>query len=156
MAAKRKYTLHNLLLQFGKWILPPHGRRKDIWKVDVNRLYVPVHVSENHGIALCISFVTRSMDVFDCSGRKRYKELNVFSNLVPRIVKVFQPSRYQKDFSGSAYSVSYVSVRNMNKGACGCGVYALKFIECHSLGLELSLVNDNNIKETWHRVLWNL
>ncbi|KAG5379464.1 hypothetical protein IGI04_027306, partial [Brassica rapa subsp. trilocularis] len=86
-AGIRKYKLHHLLLQYGKGVLPPHGQTQEIWNVDVDRLYVPVHVSGNHWIALCISFVTRSIDVLDCSGRKRYKELDAFANLVPRIVK---------------------------------------------------------------------
>uniref|UniRef100_A0A0D3AQS4 Ubiquitin-like protease family profile domain-containing protein n=1 Tax=Brassica oleracea var. oleracea TaxID=109376 RepID=A0A0D3AQS4_BRAOL len=133
-AGIRKYKLHHLLLPYGKGVLPPHGRTQEIWNVDVDRLYVPVHVSGNHWIALCISFVTRSIDVFDCSGRKRYKELDAFANLVPRIVKAVQPPRYHKDFNVAAYT----------------------FIECHSLGLKLSLVNDGNIKEARHKVLWDL
>ncbi|KAF8063873.1 hypothetical protein N665_1182s0002 [Sinapis alba] len=156
LACKRKYTLHSLLLEFGKWVLPPHGRTQEIWNVDVDRLYVPVHVSGNHWIALCISFMTRSIDVFDCSGRKRYKEVDAFAHLVPRIVKAVQPTRDQKEFTVGAYTVFYVPVRKLNKSACDCGVYAVKFIECHSLGLELSLVNDDNIKEARHRILWDL
>uniref|UniRef100_A0A0D3E7T1 Ubiquitin-like protease family profile domain-containing protein n=1 Tax=Brassica oleracea var. oleracea TaxID=109376 RepID=A0A0D3E7T1_BRAOL len=39
---------------------------------------------------------------------------------------------------------------------CDCGVYTIKFIECHSLGLKLSMVNDGNIKEARHRILWDL
>ncbi|KAG5416057.1 hypothetical protein IGI04_003624, partial [Brassica rapa subsp. trilocularis] len=84
---RKSYMLHNLLLQFGKGVLPLHGRTHEIWNIDVDRLYVPVHVSGNHWIALCISFVTRSIEVFDCSGRKRYKEVDGFANLIPRIVK---------------------------------------------------------------------
>ncbi|KAG5393525.1 hypothetical protein IGI04_023488 [Brassica rapa subsp. trilocularis] len=68
---RKSYMLHNLLLQYGKGVLPPHGRTHEIWNIDVDCLYVLVHVSGNHWIALCISFVTRSIDVFDCSGRKR-------------------------------------------------------------------------------------
>ncbi|KAG2270159.1 hypothetical protein Bca52824_064714 [Brassica carinata] len=153
---RKNYTLHNLLLQYGKGVLPPHGRTEEIWNVDVDRLYVPVHVSGNHWIALCISFVTRSIDVFDCSGRKRYKELDGFANHIPRIVKAVQPTRHQKDFAIGAYTVSYVPVGKLNKSACDCGVYAVKFIECHALGLELSLLHDGNIIEARHRVLWDL
>uniref|UniRef100_A0A0D3CIU8 Ubiquitin-like protease family profile domain-containing protein n=1 Tax=Brassica oleracea var. oleracea TaxID=109376 RepID=A0A0D3CIU8_BRAOL len=129
---------------------------KKIWNINVDRLYVPVHVSGNHWIALCIIFVTRSIDVFACSGRKRYKEVDGFANLIPRIVKAGQPMRHQKDFAVGAYTVSYVPVGNLNKSACDCGVYAVKFIECHALGLELSLLHDGNIIEARHRILWDL
>uniref|UniRef100_A0A0D3APP6 Ubiquitin-like protease family profile domain-containing protein n=1 Tax=Brassica oleracea var. oleracea TaxID=109376 RepID=A0A0D3APP6_BRAOL len=153
---RKNYTLHNLLLQYGKGVLPPHCRTQEIWNVDVDRLYVHVHVSGNHWIALCISFLTRSIDVFDCSGSKRYKELDGFANLILRIVKAVQPTRHQKNFAVGAYTVSYVPVGNLNKSACGCGVYSVEFIECHALGLELSLLNDDNIIEARHRVLWDL
>uniref|UniRef100_A0A0D3CL92 Ubiquitin-like protease family profile domain-containing protein n=1 Tax=Brassica oleracea var. oleracea TaxID=109376 RepID=A0A0D3CL92_BRAOL len=115
---------------YGKGVLPPHGRTHEIWNIDVDRLYVPVH------------------------GRKRYKEVDGFANLIPRIVKAVQPMRHQKDFS--AYTVFYVPVGNLNKSACDCGVYAVKFIECHALGLELSLLHDGNIIEARHRILWDL
>ncbi|WZZ69383.1 hypothetical protein YC2023_080753 [Brassica napus] len=101
-------------------------------------------------------FVTRSIEVFDCSGKKRYKEVDGFANLIPRIVKAVQPMRHQKDFAVGAYTVSYVPVGNLNKSACDCGVYAVKFIECHALGLELSLLHDGNIIEARHRILWDL
>ncbi|WZZ03761.1 hypothetical protein YC2023_089682 [Brassica napus] len=101
-------------------------------------------------------FMTRSIEVFDCSGRKRYKEVDGFANLIPRIVKAVQPMRHQKDFAVGAYTVSYVPVGNLNKSACDCGVYAVKFIECHALGLELSLLHDGNIIEACHGILWDL
>ncbi|KAG2255772.1 hypothetical protein Bca52824_075066 [Brassica carinata] len=117
---------------YGKGVLPPHGRTHEIWNIDVDRLYVPVH------------------------GRKRYKEVDGFANLIPRIVKAVQPMRHQKDFTVGAYTVSYVPIGNLNKSACDCGVYAVKFIECHALGLELSLLHDGNIIEARHRILWDL
>ncbi|ESQ27995.1 hypothetical protein EUTSA_v10019487mg [Eutrema salsugineum] len=44
------------------------------------------------------------------------------------------------------YTVKYVPMRlGINRSSCDCGVYALKFIECHMLGLQLSLLNDDNI-----------
>lgn len=62
----------------------------------------------------------------------------------------------EQDGKIGAYTVSYVHVGNLNKSACDCGVYAVKFIECHALGLQLSLLNDDNIIEARHRVLWDL
>lgn len=42
----RKYKLHNLL--YGKGVLPPHRRIEEIWNVDVDQLYIPVHVIGSH------------------------------------------------------------------------------------------------------------
>ncbi|CAN7084083.1 unnamed protein product [Brassica oleracea var. botrytis] len=37
-----------------------------------------------------------------------------------------------------------------------CGAYSLKFIECHLLGLDFSLVNDENIQEAQHKIVFDL
>ncbi|KAF3533834.1 hypothetical protein DY000_02041268 [Brassica cretica] len=37
-----------------------------------------------------------------------------------------------------------------------CGAYSLKFIECHLLGLDFSLVNDENIQEARHKITFDL
>lgn len=153
---RRKYNLHNLLVQYGKGVLPPHGATHEIWNVDVDRLYVPVNVSGNHWIALFISFATRSIDVFDCSNRRSYPEVEAFTRMIPRIVKAVQPENQQNDFLVGAYTVEYVKMGSLNTSLADCGVYAVKFIECHALGLELSLVNDINIKEARHRLMWDL
>ncbi|KAG2246820.1 hypothetical protein Bca52824_086448 [Brassica carinata] len=122
---RKSYMLHNLLLQYGKGVLPPHGRTHEIWNIDVDRL-------------------------------KRYKEVDGFANLIQRIVKAVQPMRHRRISLIGAYLVFYVPVGNLNKSACDCGVYAVKFIECHALGLELSLLHDGNIIEARHRILWDL
>ncbi|KAG2322958.1 hypothetical protein Bca4012_058411 [Brassica carinata] len=67
--------------------------------------------------------------------------------MIPRIVKAVQPAKHQKNFLVAAYTVDYFSMDSLNQSACDCGVYAVKFIECYALGLELSLVNDDNIKK---------
>ncbi|CDY12730.1 BnaC04g29110D [Brassica napus] len=96
---KRKYTLHNFLLKYGKGIVPPHGRTQEIWNLDLDRLYVPIHVQ---GVG-CVIKTCSSY----CQGS---------SGKIP------------KDFDVTAYSVSYVPVGKLNKSALDCGVYALKFI----------------------------
>ncbi|KAG2320498.1 hypothetical protein Bca52824_013711 [Brassica carinata] len=104
---RRKYNLHNLLVQYGKGVLPPHGVTHEIWNVDVDRLYVPVHISGNHWVALFISFATRSIDVFDCSSRRSYPEVEAFAHMIPRIVKAVQPANQQNDFLVGPYTVEY-------------------------------------------------
>ncbi|KAF3587538.1 hypothetical protein F2Q69_00027998 [Brassica cretica] len=79
----KKYNMDPLLLEYGKGELPSHGRTRMLWNVDVDRMYVPVWVNCNHWIALCISFVTRNIQVFDCGGRKKIKEVEAFAQLIP-------------------------------------------------------------------------
>ncbi|KAF2555945.1 hypothetical protein F2Q68_00016044 [Brassica cretica] len=44
----------------------------------------------------------------------------------------------------------------LNKSSNDCGVYSLKHIEFHLLGLDFSLVNDNNIREARQKIAYDL
>ncbi|KAF2556155.1 hypothetical protein F2Q68_00017716 [Brassica cretica] len=48
-------------------------------------MYVPLLVHGNHWISMCVNFVTRSIEVFDCGGMKHNKDLEPFAHLIPRI-----------------------------------------------------------------------
>uniref|UniRef100_A0A1J3JHH1 Ubiquitin-like protease family profile domain-containing protein n=1 Tax=Noccaea caerulescens TaxID=107243 RepID=A0A1J3JHH1_NOCCA len=69
---------------------------------------------------------------------KRYKEVKAFSVMVPRIVKETQTNSKKKQILVAPYTVKYAHVRkDLNKSGSDCGIYALKHIECHVLGLNL-------------------
>ncbi|KAL0899383.1 hypothetical protein Bca101_083344 [Brassica carinata] len=152
----KNYKMDPLLLEYGKGEFPSHGRTRKLWNVDVDRMYVPVWVNRNHWIALCISFVTRNIQVFDCSGRKSIKEGEAFTKLIPRIVKAVQSPTIRKHLAVTPYSVSIVPMSDLNQLNFHCGVYMLKHIECHVLGLDISLVNDDNIREARIKTMWDL
>ncbi|XP_048623975.1 uncharacterized protein LOC106355408 [Brassica napus] len=152
----KKYTMDPLLLQYGKGELPSHGRTRMLWNVDVDRMYVPVWVNCNHWIALCISFVTRNIQVFDCGGKKKIKEVEAFAQLIPRIVKAVQSLTIQKHLHITPYNVSYVPMSGLNRLQCHCGVYTIKHIECHVLGLDISMVSDENIWGARIKIMWDL
>ena len=44
----------------------------------------------------------------------------------------------------------------LNRLNCHCGVYTIKHIECHMLGLDISLVSDDNIWEARIKTMWDL
>ncbi|ESQ50151.1 hypothetical protein EUTSA_v10002206mg, partial [Eutrema salsugineum] len=46
--------------------------------------------------------------------------------------------------------------RGSNKTQCDCGVYALKYIECHARGLDLSLMHDDNINTARMKIACDL
>ncbi|ESQ50109.1 hypothetical protein EUTSA_v10002319mg [Eutrema salsugineum] len=46
--------------------------------------------------------------------------------------------------------------RRNNKTQCDCGVYALKYIECHARGLDLSLMQDDNINTARMKIACDL
>ncbi|KAF8113069.1 hypothetical protein N665_0057s0021, partial [Sinapis alba] len=140
---KRKFKLDSWLLEYGKGELPLYGRNKKVWDVDIDRIYVPVFSSGNHWISLCITFSLRTIEVFDCLGRKYNKEMEAFAVIIPHIVKAVQTTANKKKTkSCSIWSLLLAD----EAGSCGdCGVFALKHIECHLFGMDLSLMDDENI-----------
>ncbi|KAF3589902.1 hypothetical protein F2Q69_00026257 [Brassica cretica] len=152
---KKKYKVTGLLQQYGIGELLAHGRTKLIWDLDVNRMYVLLNVG-NHWISMCVNFVTRSIEIFDCEGLRHPSAVEPFAVLIPRIVKAVQSSKSQQ-YHVKQYTVSYASMPFLlNKSSSDCGVYALKHIECHLLGLDFSLVNDNNIHEARQKIAYDL
>lgn len=144
---KKNFNLNELLISYGNGELPWHGRTNKKWDIDVHRVYTPVFVNKNHWISLCINFVLRTVEVFDCAGLKHNKIAEAFATIIPHIVKAVQPEISRKDYNVSKYSISYAPFkREINKGNSSCGVYAIKHIEAHALGLDLSLIDDGNIR----------
>ncbi|KAG2247786.1 hypothetical protein Bca52824_087414 [Brassica carinata] len=54
------------------------------------------------------------------------------------------------------YNVSYVPMSWLNRLKCHCGVYTIKHIECHVLGLDISMVSDENIWGARIKIMWDL
>ncbi|XP_022557742.2 uncharacterized protein LOC106403796 [Brassica napus] len=122
----KKYTMDPLLLQYGKGELPSHGRTRMLWNVDVDRMYVPVW------------------------------EMEAFAQLIPRIVKAVKSLTIQKHLHITPYNVSYVPMSGLNRLQCHCGVFTIKHIECHVLGLDISMVSDENIWGARIKIMWDL
>ncbi|KAG2331466.1 hypothetical protein Bca52824_002646 [Brassica carinata] len=153
---RREYKVDNTLLEYGRGELPYNGSTRSVWNVDVDRLYVPLVVNQNHWISMCINLVNRTVDVFDCGGRKNTRSVEAFAVLIPRIVNAVQSPDKKKDYNVKQYTVSYVLMRGLNMSGNDCGAYALKFIECRLLGLDFSLINDENIQEARHKIAYDL
>ncbi|KAL0745482.1 hypothetical protein Bca101_102023 [Brassica carinata] len=153
---RKKWEVSELLHQYGSGELPAHGRTGLMWDLDVTRMYVPLNVGK-HWISMCVDFVSRSIEVFDCEGLKYTKEIEPFAVLIPRIVKAVQSSKSRHQHLVKQYTVSYAPMPFLlNKSGCDCGVYALKHIECHLLGFDISLVNDDNIREARQKIAYDL
>ncbi|KAF3583661.1 hypothetical protein F2Q69_00031342, partial [Brassica cretica] len=153
---RKKFRMEGLLHQYGIGELSSHGRIRSVWDLDVNRMYVPLLVHGNHWISMCVNFVTRSIEVFDCAGLKHNKDLEPFAHLIPRIVKAVQSSEKRR-FTVKPNDVTYAPMPFfINKTSSDCGVYALKHIEAHLLGMDLTLVNDDNIRKARQKIAYDL
>ncbi|KAF3538809.1 hypothetical protein F2Q69_00019207 [Brassica cretica] len=66
--------------------------------------------------------------------------------MISRIVKAVAPPERQKQLLLASYSIVDVPMKTrLNKSCCDCGVYALKHLECHLLGIDLNLLDDEII-----------
>ncbi|KAF3504584.1 hypothetical protein F2Q69_00043499 [Brassica cretica] len=69
-----------------------------------------------------VNLVNRTVEVFDCGGKKNNKAVEAFAILIPRIVKAVQSSDKKKDFNVKQYAVSYVPMRALNTSGNDCGI----------------------------------
>ncbi|KAF8105151.1 hypothetical protein N665_0162s0030 [Sinapis alba] len=144
---RKAYQLPDFLLSYGRGELPSHGRTDEVWGVNVDRLYFPLFVNGNHWISVCVNIIEKRVEVFDCSRGKNRQYVEKFAALILRIVKAVGPPESKKQLLLSPYSIVEVPMQaRLNKSCCDCGAYALKHLECHVLGLDLSLVDDEIIQ----------
>ncbi|KAF8107336.1 hypothetical protein N665_0123s0027 [Sinapis alba] len=155
----KSYQLPDFLLSYGRGELPSHGRTDQVWGVNVDRLYFPLFVNGNHWISVCVNIIEKRVEVFDCSRGKNRQYVEKFAALIPRIVKAVGPPESKKQLLLSPYSIVDVPMQaRLNMSCCDCGAYALKHLECHVLGLNLSLVDDEIIQGCRQKIavdLWD-
>nr|VDD14267.1 unnamed protein product [Brassica oleracea] len=80
---RRGYKVDNNLLEYGRGELPYHGSTCSVWSVDVDRLYIPICVNQIHWISMCVNLVNRTVEVFDCGGKKNNKAVEALVVLIP-------------------------------------------------------------------------
>ncbi|CAE6075028.1 unnamed protein product [Arabidopsis arenosa] len=154
---KRSHQWSSLIQDYANGELPPHGRTRKQWRSDFDRIYFPLHVNGNHWISLCINFIQRTVDIFDCAGHNHRRNVEAFAITIPRILKEIHTKSYGKNLLLSPYTLVHVPVPpGLNKSRCDCGVYARKYIECHFMGLPMDILDDVNIKHARQRIAVDL
>ncbi|CAN6930875.1 unnamed protein product [Brassica oleracea] len=123
--------------------IPSFCQSNKVWGTDIDDIYAPVNFTDSHWIAMWISIPKRHIVVFDsiCSSISP-EELDVvmkpFLYMVPYLLVEFASS----DEVRAQYSLepfTYERPTNIPLARAGdCGVYTLKYIECHALGIEFS------------------
>ncbi|CAH8356898.1 unnamed protein product [Eruca vesicaria subsp. sativa] len=132
---------------YGRGELPYYGLTNRVWGVDVDRLYFPLFVGGNHWIAVCVNFIEKTVEVFDCLQGRNRQYVEKFVVMIPRIVKAVAPPQNKKHLLLEKYSTVEVPLKaRLNKSLCDCGAYALKHLECQLIGIDLSLVDDEIIQ----------
>ncbi|CAN6891711.1 unnamed protein product, partial [Brassica oleracea] len=114
-----------------------------VWGTDIDDIYAPVNFGDSHWIAMWISIPKRHIVVFDsiCSSISP-EELDVVMEPFLYMVTYLLVECASSDEVCAQYSLepfTYERLTNIPPARAGdCGVYTLKYIECHALGIEFS------------------
>ncbi|KAF2536164.1 hypothetical protein F2Q68_00022169 [Brassica cretica] len=123
--------------------IPSFCQSNKVWGTNIDDGYAPVNYNDTHWISMWISIPKRHIVVWDsiCSSISP-EELDVviehFLYMVPYLLVECASSDEQR----AQYSLepfTYERPTNIPPARAGdCGVYTLKYIECHALGIEFS------------------
>ncbi|KAF3593108.1 hypothetical protein DY000_02023753 [Brassica cretica] len=111
--------------------------------MDIDDVYAPVNYNDTHWIAMWISIPKRHIVVWDsiCSSISP-EDLDVVMEPFLYMVPYLLVECASSDEQHSQYSLepfTYERPTNIPSARAGdCGVYTLKYIECHALGIEFS------------------
>ncbi|CAN6867433.1 unnamed protein product [Brassica oleracea] len=122
---------------------PSFCQSNKVWGTDIDDVYAPVNYNDTHWITMWISIPKRHIVVWDsiCSSISP-EDLDVVMELFLYMVPYLLVECASSDEQCAQYSLepfTYERPTNIPPARAGdCGVYALKYIECHALGIEFS------------------
>ncbi|KAF8053675.1 hypothetical protein N665_1385s0003 [Sinapis alba] len=139
---------HNSLgrrLPGGSWdlyagIIPIFCTTNKTWGVDIDDIYAPVNFQNDHWIAIWISIPKRHIVVWDnivkhISKAQLDEIMETFLTMVPYLlVECASTDEEHIKYSLEPFTYERPTVGVPQCIAGDCGVYALKYMECHALG----------------------
>ncbi|KAG5399641.1 hypothetical protein IGI04_014248, partial [Brassica rapa subsp. trilocularis] len=129
-------------------LIPSFCQSKKVWGVDVDDIYAPVNFKNEHWIAIWISIPKRHIVVWDSIvSHIRPAELDEvmepFVTMIPYLLVECALSDEQKvQYTLEPYTYARQTVGVPQCRAGDCGVFTLKYIECHALGIEFPTAFD--------------
>ncbi|CAN6834134.1 unnamed protein product [Brassica oleracea] len=114
-----------------------------VWGTYIDDIYAPVNFADSHWIAMWISILKRHIVVFDSICSSIFpEELDVVMEPFLYMVSYLLVECASSDEQRVQYSLepfTYERPTNIPPAKAGdCGVYTLKYIECHALGIDFS------------------
>ncbi|KAF3564615.1 hypothetical protein DY000_02015214 [Brassica cretica] len=122
--------------------IPSFCKSKKFWGVDVDDIYAPVNFKNQHWIAIWISIPKRHIVVWDSiighiSPEELDEVMEHFVTMVPYLLVECTLSNEQKvQYTLEPYTYARETDGVPQCRAGDCDPFALKYIECHALGME--------------------
>ncbi|KAF8098004.1 hypothetical protein N665_0276s0005 [Sinapis alba] len=145
---------------WGAWnlyggVVPSFCQTNKIWGIHGDDIYAPVNYKNNHWLAIWISIPKRHIVVWDsivgCIRQAQLDQVMApFVNMVPYLLVECAPT-IEERFKYSLEPFTYETVNAPQCESGDCGLFALKYIECHALGFpfpgSLNPKNNKDIRE---------
>ncbi|ESQ30956.1 hypothetical protein EUTSA_v10012192mg [Eutrema salsugineum] len=137
--------------------LPIYCQTKKTWAYEVDHLYSMLHIRGDHWVAIWVSFVMRHITIWDShAGTKHASDAQIDEDveplavMIPYLLQTCAPDGDKWTFPCTPLTHSRVPgteiPQNIQSG--DCGVYCLKYIECHALDLPFPpQLCDKNIRQ---------
>ncbi|KAL0669096.1 hypothetical protein Bca4012_031800 [Brassica carinata] len=109
------------------------------WALEINDIYAPLLVKNDHWIAYWISIPRRRIVIWDsdlayATDAEIAKAVKPIAHMLPYMLRMLSTGAERE-----LYTVDFTHEREsgvpQNKQSGDCGVYCLKYIECHALGM---------------------
>ncbi|CAA7054290.1 unnamed protein product [Microthlaspi erraticum] len=136
--------LPTLLWDYYKGAQPEPRPTNKIWGIDIDELYVPFNVKTNHWVALLISLPKRHITVYDSLPHHvKPAELHVLLEplavMFPYLMRTLadEETKYMWTLEPFTYDRPIgQEIVPQQTNINDCGVFTMKYIECHALGVE--------------------
>ncbi|CAA7061074.1 unnamed protein product [Microthlaspi erraticum] len=136
--------LPTLSYDYYKGVLPEPRPTNKIWGVDIDELYIPFNLNGDHWVALFVSLPKRHITIYD--SKPSHVKPGLLASLIEPVTVMFpylmrqladEDKKYEWTLEPFTYDrpIDQASVPQQANGS-DCGVFTLKFIECHALGIE--------------------
>ncbi|ESQ30811.1 hypothetical protein EUTSA_v10012042mg [Eutrema salsugineum] len=130
---------------------------KKTWAYEVDHLYLMLHIRGDHWVAIWVSFVTRHITIWDShAGTKHASDAQIdeavepLAVMIPYLLQTCAPDEDKWRFPYTPFTHLRVPGTEIpqNIQSSDCGVYCLKYIECHALDLPFPpQLFDKNIRQ---------
>ncbi|XP_024016347.1 uncharacterized protein LOC112089822 [Eutrema salsugineum] len=125
------------------------------WGYDVDDLYSMLHITDDHWVAMWISIPMKHIVISDSHANTHASDIQIEASvtpitvLVPYILRECAPAEDRINLTYDPFTWERIKghLIPQNKQSGDCGVYCLKYLECHALGMPFpKTLCDANIK----------
>ncbi|CAG7862521.1 unnamed protein product [Brassica rapa] len=118
---------------------PAYSISNKTWALEIHDIYAPLLVKNDHWVACWISIPRRRIVIWDsdlayATDAEIAKAVKPIAHMLPYMLRMLSTGAERE-----LYTVDFTHEREsgvpQNKQSGDCGVYCLKYIECHALGM---------------------